>query len=41
MCDNIQFVSYFTVEPNEGDINDYLEDIQIKYLHGTKHTLCF
>ena len=41
MYDNIQFVSYFTVEPNESTVNDYLEEIQSILLNGTEHSFWF
>ena len=38
---NVQFVSYFTVEPHENDIEEYLSKIHNKLLKNTNNTFWF
>ena len=35
--ENITFVSYFTVEPKQEEINDYIKDFYMKILKDTTH----
>lgn len=41
MYDKIQFVSYFTIEPNDISIKAYLKEIQSKLLDETEHSFWF
>ncbi|WP_117880587.1 MerR family transcriptional regulator [Aureibaculum luteum] len=41
LYNNVQFISYFTVEPNENNIGQYLEDINEKLLKGTDNNFWF
>ena len=39
--DNINFISYFTVEPHDDDMDDYLKDIYDGLLEGTNNQFYF
>jgi len=41
LFNKIHFISYFTVQPNEEDIDSYLRDVHTELLKGTKNQFSF
>ncbi|MDX5586444.1 MAG: MerR family transcriptional regulator, partial [Aureibaculum sp.] len=41
LFNNIHFVSYFTVQPNQEDVHDYLSKVHTELLKGTNNQFSF